>query len=160
MFRFTMFVIWILVLIVPVLPVYARDFLGRNIDDVARETMVRCLDHDELLQLIKGKVVTGESVKSHWFGVYYKKILGADGSLTTEIYRKGSEQPLKVINDEQWFVRNDGILCIKHDNEVTCRKKVCSADGIYFVVLTDDGTINGVWSVGSNENAVAEKEDN
>jgi hypothetical protein len=154
------FVIWILVLIVPVLPVHARDLLGRNIDDVAGETMVRCLDHDELIQLIKGKVVTGESVKSHWFGVYYKKTLGADGSLITEIYRKGSEQPLKVINDEQWFVRNDGILCTKQDGEERCRKKVCSADGIYLVVLTDDGTINGVWSVGAEENSAAEKAKN
>ena len=158
MFRCIQHITWLLVLFVAGgTSVHARDLLGRNIDEVARETTVRCLDHDELVNLVRGRTVIGESVKSHWFGVYYKKIMQKDGSLITKIYRKGGEQPLKVIKDEQWFVRKDGILCSKQDGEETCRKKVCTADGMYLSVLKDDGTINGVWSLAAEETHTSKK---
>jgi len=150
--RLIQLVLWSLVLIVTFSPAFARDFLGRNIDSVAAETTVHCLDHDELVSLIKGKVVIGESVKSHRFGVYFKKFMQADGTSKTKVYRKGSEHPLKVLSDEEWFVRNDGILCSRQDGEQQCRKQICSADGVYIVVFLDNGTINGVWSVVTEEN--------
>ena len=126
---------------------HAENYIGKKITEIEKHTAVQWLSKDELVDLISGKILVGESTKTQFFHLYYKKFMAADGSFTLKIFSKSSDTLLKKIPGNTWLVQPDGTWCTTLEDVRRCNKKVCKIGDIYLTVLKEDGTVKGEWSV-------------
>ena len=127
--------------------VQAENYVGKTIDSVFENATVQYLTQDELVAVVSGKVLVGESIKTQRFGVYFKKRMNEDGTWSMKIYRKGGTRILKEITGGKWSVKDDGTLCSERDGVQNCNKKVCKVGDQYLNVLKKDGKIFASWSL-------------
>ena len=126
---------------------HAENYIGKKITEIEKHTAVQWLSRDELVALISGKILIGESAKTQFFNLYFRKFMAADGTFTLKIFSKSSDTLLKEITGNTWSIQPDGTWCTIREDVRRCNKKVCKIDDIYLSVLKKDGKVNSAWSV-------------
>jgi len=123
------------------------DHLGKDMLRLTISDQLEPLSATEVVHLLKGKKISGESVKSRQMNCLFTQKFNADGSWSYTFLKRVTLEPAHFVVGK-WWVKDDGSLCTQkeYDDQIHCNKKIYRTESSYFTVNTQSGKVWSEWT--------------
>ena len=127
---------------------FAGSYVGKKIKKISKDADSQYLSQNDLIELINGKTVIGDTVKSRNYNNYVKQTFKEDGNILLEVYKVSSNKFIKSIPGRKWSVKEDGTMCIDVNGKACKNKlKVIKVEEKYLSVDQKKGKVGMEWEL-------------
>ena len=127
---------------------FAGSYVGKKIKKISKDADSQYLSQNDLMELINGKTVIGDTVKSRNYNNYVKQTFKEDGNILLEVYKDWNNAFVKSIPHRKWSVKEDGTMCIDVNGKACKEKfKIIKVEEKYLSVNQKTGKVDMEWEL-------------
>jgi len=126
--------------------------IGQQLHQLLAEQNRTSLSKKELIILLTGNTMSGESEKTRNMRGTFTQKFEANGSWVFTFYKTISQAPKHSFYGK-WWVLADGALCTQKENDEKpyCNRKIYKSKTGYYTVNTETGKVWAEWTVDTNK---------